>query len=97
MEQKLVDLYSRIRTDEGLIAQLSSIQEPEEFVRQARTIAEEQGTPLTKEETRTALKEIAALIQASAGEDELTEAELELVAGGAVGECGSVLDKNVKS
>ncbi|MBF0186767.1 MAG: hypothetical protein HQL50_02455 [Magnetococcales bacterium] len=84
MDQKLVDLYSRIRSDDGLIAQLSSIQEPEAFVQKARSIAEEQGTPLTEDEAHSALKEIASLIQLSAGEDELTEAELELVAGGAV-------------
>lgn len=82
MNDNVVALYQKIRTDGRLIAQFESCDGPEALVQQALIISSKLGVQVERQDLEAAVADLGSLIQSAANEDELTDFELEFVSAG---------------
>ena len=78
MEQKLAQLYTKLEADKSLGEKLFSLETPEEV----QSLLKEQGIEFNLDEINVIKEELAKFI-AKAGSGELSDEDLENVAGGA--------------
>lgn len=77
------EIYAKMRTEPGMLAELSTIKEMDALTAKIGEYAKGLGKDVSREEIREALTDVSGLITATVGEDELTDDELELVGLGA--------------
>ncbi|MEQ9557336.1 MAG: hypothetical protein RIG67_16315 [Rhodospirillales bacterium] len=82
MNANVVEFYKKVRTDQGLIEALSEGKTAEELSTIAVNKAAEMGITLQMDDVVAACGNFEELCKLAANDDELTEFELEVIAGG---------------
>lgn len=85
MNANVIEFYKKVRTDQSLIEALSEGKTKEEFIKAAVDKAAEMGITLQAEDVVAACGKFEELCKLAANDDELTEFELEVIAGGSGG------------
>ena len=79
----LVAFYSTLRKSPDMWAALAKLENREDLIAGVQAQAAAQGIDLSKDDIAAGLSEIGTLVDQAAGDDALTDDELELVAAGA--------------
>lgn len=90
---EVVELYRHIRANPTILARLASQPDMASLESAAKDVGSSFGRDLSIEEVRQALAELPGIINAAAGEEELTDEELEIVSAGIQIRCNSGLSK----
>lgn len=79
---QVIEFYQKIRATPAMWAELAYAPTPDALVTRIETMSAEHGFAISADEIRASVDQMGTLINEAAGDDSLTDDELEMVAAG---------------